>query len=321
VSFSLRKVRGLILDVDGVLLDARPSYHAVAEEGARRAIAPLIGAEQARAVPFDRHTEIPAFKAAGGFNDDWEMSRAIALLLYLRARGEAPDLQQFLAGARGRGVRELYARHPVPVAPEVVARLCGALYGGSRCRELFGFEAAHALPDAPERGMWENEEVLPDRRLLEATAAKFPLALYTGRNPAETRLAQQLCRLKIPDDLCWVADGQRPRKPDPAGLLWLTHALLRGAPAGSQVLFLGDTADDQAACRAAQDAGAPIIYAHIEAPGDTSRVLSRLLAETGEADGSAGGRAEPAGRSNGEADGSAGGRAEPAGRSNGDAQP
>jgi hypothetical protein len=47
------------------------------------------------------------------------------------------------------------------------------------------------------------------------------------------------------------------------------------------VLFLGDTADDQAASRAAQDAGAPIIYAHIEAPGDTSRVLSRLLAETG----------------------------------------
>jgi hypothetical protein len=47
------------------------------------------------------------------------------------------------------------------------------------------------------------------------------------------------------------------------------------------VLFLGDTADDQAASRAAQDAGAPIIYAHIEEPGDTSRVLSRLLAETG----------------------------------------
>jgi len=129
--------------------------------------------------------------------------------------------------------------------------------------------------------MWENEEVLPDLRLLAAVAANFPLALYTGRNPAETRLAQRLCKLNIPDDLCWVADGHRPRKPDPAGLLWLTHALLRGAPRGSPVLFLGDTADDQAASRAAQDAGAPIIYAHIEEPGDTSRVLSRLLAETG----------------------------------------
>jgi HAD superfamily phosphatase len=281
VSLSLRSVRGVILDVDGVLVDARPSYHAVAEEAARRAIVPLVGEDQARAVPFDGGREVPAFKAAGGFNDDWEMSRGIALLLYLRARGEAPELPQFLAQASGRGVNALYAKHPAPIAQDTISRYCGALYGGSMCRDLFGFEARDAMRDAPERGMWENEEVLPDPRLLAAVAANLPLALYTGRNPGEVRLAQRLCRLKIPDELCWVADGHRPRKPDPAGLLWLTHALLRGAPRGSSVLFLGDTADDQAASRAAQDAGAPIVYAHIEAPGDTSRVLSRLLAETG----------------------------------------
>jgi phosphoglycolate phosphatase-like HAD superfamily hydrolase len=283
VSVSLRSVRGVILDVDGVLLDARPSYHAAAEEAARRAIVSLVGEEKARAAPFDRDREIPAFKAQGGFNDDWEMSRAIALLLYLRARREAPELPQFLAQAGGRGVTALYDRYPVAISQQTIARYCGALYGGSMCRDLFGFEAKDAVPDAPERGMWENEEVLPDSRLLAAIAAKFPLALYTGRNPKETRLAQRLCKLKIPDELCWVADGHRPRKPDPAGLLWLTHALLRGAPRGSQVLFLGDTGDDRAASRAAQDAGAPIVYAHIEAPGDTSRVLSRLLAETGDA--------------------------------------
>ena len=292
MSFSLRAVRGLILDVDGVLLDARGSYHAVAEEAARRAIAPLLGEGASRAAPFDRAREVAAFKERGGFNDDWEMSRAIALLLYLRSRDEAPELSSFLAQAGGRGVSALYEKWPVPIAKEDVARICGALYGGSMCRELFGFEATDALPDAPERGMWENEEVLPDPRLLAAVAAKFPIGLYTGRNPGETRLAQRLCGLKIPEQLCWVADGQRPRKPDPAGLLWLTHALLRGArragsagEEGPQVLFVGDTADDQAAARAAQDAGAPIIYAHVEAAGDTSRVLSRLLAETGDARG------------------------------------
>ena len=283
MSFSLRAVRGVILDVDGVLLDARPSYHAVAEEAARRAIVPLVGEGHARGAPFDRDVEIAAFKNAGGFNDDWEMSRAIALLLYLRARQEAPDLGRFLAEAGGHGVRPLYEKRPVPIRQETVARICGALYGGSMCRDLFGFEAKDVLPDAPERGMWENEEVLPDSRLLAAVATRFPLALYTGRNPGETRLAQRLCRLKIPDELCWVADGHRPRKPDPAGLLWLTHALLRGAPRASEVLFIGDTADDRSASRAAQDAGAPIVYAHVEAPGDTSRVLSRLLAETGDA--------------------------------------
>jgi hypothetical protein len=204
--------------------------------------------------------------------------------LYLRARGEAPELHDFLSQSGGRGVQALYARWPVSIAPGAVARICGALYGGSMCRDLFGFEAKDALADAPERGMWENEEVLPDPRLLAAVAARFPIALYTGRNPGETKLAQHLCNLKIPDQLCWMADGQRPRKPDPAGLLWLTHALLRGTR-GASVLFVGDTADDQAASRAAQDAGAPIIYAHVEAAGDTSRVLARLLAETGDAKG------------------------------------
>ena len=89
------------------------------------------------------------------------------------------------------------------------------------------------------------------------------------------------CALRIPEELCWVADG-RPRKPDPAGLVWLTHKLLKGKP-GTEVIFVGDTADDQAAARAAQDRGAPMVYAHIEQPGDTTRVLSRLLAESGDA--------------------------------------
>ena len=274
MSFSLGKVRGVILDVDGVLLDARPSYHAVAEEAARRVTG-------LRDVPFDRATEIPQFKAAGNFNDDWETSRAIALLLMLRAKGEAPPLKEFLAQAEGRGVKALFEKHPqIDVPAKVIYRTCSELYGGDKCKELFGF-------DASGRGMWENEVVLPDPRLLEAVAAKFPLALYTGRNPGEARLAQELCKLKIADELCWVADG-RPRKPDPAGLLWLCHKLLKRLPApGSrlpaQVLFIGDTADDMAASRAAQDRGAPLIYAHVEAPGDTSKVLSRLLADTAEA--------------------------------------
>jgi phosphoglycolate phosphatase-like HAD superfamily hydrolase len=268
--------------VDGVLLDARPSYHAVAEEAARRAIAPLVGAEKARSVSFDREREVPAFKAAGGFNDDWEMARAIALLLFLRAQNEAPPLEEFLRAAQGRGVNGLFDRwREAPLPQGTVSRTCCALYGGSRCRELFGFDARDALPDAPERGLWENEKVLPDPALLEAVSARFPLALYTGRNPGETRLAQTLCKLRIPDALAWVADGHRPRKPDPAGLLWLTHELLKRGPriAPGQVLFVGDTADDLAASRAAQDRGAPIIYAQIEAPGDTSRVLSRLLSD------------------------------------------
>jgi HAD superfamily phosphatase len=279
VSFSLRGVCGVIFDVDGVLLDARPSYHAAAEEAARRSIAPIVGEEAARAAPFDRGSEIPRFKAAGGFNDDWEMARAIALLLFLRARKEAPELPVFLSQAGGRGVDGLYAKHPQLLLDAAeVARTCGALYGGSKCKELFGFDAHEAIPDPPMHGLWEKESLLADPLLLEAVAARFPLALFTGRNPGEARLAMLRCALQIPEDLCWVADG-RPRKPDPAGLVWLTHKLLRGRR-DAEVIFVGDTADDRAAAQSAQDRGAPIVYAHIEQPGDTTRVLSRLLAES-----------------------------------------
>ena len=126
MSLTLRHVRGVVLDVDGVLLDARPSYHAVAEEAARRAIAPLVGADAARAAAFDRALEVPAFKAAGRFNDDWEMARGIALLLYLRARGEAPPLAGFLAEAKERGVAGLFARWPqAPIAQEEIGRFDG----------------------------------------------------------------------------------------------------------------------------------------------------------------------------------------------------
>ena len=157
-------VRGVIFDVDGVLLDARASYHAVAEEAARRAVAEVIG--EPCVAPFDREREIPSFKAAGRFNDDWEMARGIALLLHLRQRGASPELQRFLDSARGGGVAGLAGALPsiAPLYPqERVSRLCGALYGGrSHCRELFGFEADEALPDAPERGLWEREELLAD---------------------------------------------------------------------------------------------------------------------------------------------------------------
>jgi HAD superfamily phosphatase len=282
VDFSLRAVRGVIFDVDGVLLDARPSYHAVAEEAARRSIAPIVGEQAARTAEFNRATEIPQFKAAGRFNDDWEMSRAIALLLFLRARKEAPALPVFLEQAGGRGVDGLYAKYPhLLLDAAQVARTCGALYGGAKCKELFGFDAREAIADAPEQGLWEKEVLLPDPLLLEAVAVRFPLALFTGRNPGEAKLAMVRCSLKIPEDLCWVADG-RPRKPDPAGLVWLTHKLLKGKPE-TQVLFVGDTADDRAAANEAQDRGAPIVYAHIEQPDDTTRVLARLLAESGDA--------------------------------------
>lgn len=277
-------VTAVIFDVDGVLLDARPSYHAVAEEAARRALAQVLGEDRARAVPFDRVREIPAFKAAGGFNDDWDMSRAIALLLLLRARGTAPELAGYLAAAKGRALQgvleafghsEAHGLTPALAAPlfdDSITSVCCALYAGDRCRALFGFDAREAIADAAAQGLWTLEEPLASAPVLSAVAARFPLALFTGRNPGEAALALERLGLSIRPEWRWVADG-RPRKPDPAGLVWLCAQL---APQG-RTLFLGDTKDDLDAARAAQALGAPLAYAHVQDPGDTEQVLRALL--------------------------------------------
>jgi phosphoglycolate phosphatase-like HAD superfamily hydrolase len=291
----LSRVRAVIFDVDGVLLDARPSYHAAAEEGARRAVAVALGEARARALPFDRAAEIPLFKAAGGFNDDWEMSRAIAHLLLLRARGgEVPTLPELLARSGARGVHGLVdfcgalATEGLPpqaraaLEPVWFSRVCGALYAGVLdCRRVYGFDAREVLEDAPESGFYQRETPLCDPKLLAEVESRWTLSLFTGRYPAEAELALRVLRLDVNPRLRWTADGVRPRKPDPTGLLWLCEDLLekkkRGTPQAETALFLGDTADDEAAARAAQDAGAPLVYAHIEHPGDTTRALQRLL--------------------------------------------
>ncbi len=277
-------VRAVIFDIDGVLLDARPSYHAVAEEAARRAVASVIGEEAARAVPFEREAEVAQFKAAGGFNDDWEMARAIALFLLLRARGKAPPLAAFLAAAQGNGVSGVYAAFAdaalgAPFTHEAIARDCGALYGGkSHCQLLFGFPPPAW---APARGLWEREELLADATLLQLVVERFPLALFTGRNPGEAELALLRTGLVVPRGRRWVADG-RPRKPDPVGLVELSAELLAGVTFPEAVaLFIGDTADDVSAAKGAKAGGARLLYAHIERAGDTARVLSQLLREAG----------------------------------------
>ena len=291
----LSRVRAVIFDVDGVLLDARPSYHAAAEEGARRAVAIALGEQRARALPFDRAAEIARFKAAGGFNDDWEMSRAIAHLLLLRARGgEVPTLAEVLASTGSRGVTGLVQAYGAaatqglsPAAhaalePGWFSRVCGALYAGVLdCKQVYGFDAREVLPEAPERGFYERETPLCDPKVLAEVEARWTLALFTGRYPAEAELALRVLRLAVNPRIRWTADGVRPRKPDPTGLIWLCEDLLekkkRGTPQAETALFLGDTADDQAAAKAAQDAGAPLIYAHVEQPGDTTRALQRLI--------------------------------------------
>jgi len=69
----------LILDVDQVLLDTRPSFYAAAQRVVEQHGGTLSSAD------------IEVFKQAGGFNDDWHMARAAVAVSHWRRQTDRTD--------------------------------------------------------------------------------------------------------------------------------------------------------------------------------------------------------------------------------------
>ena len=86
-------VDAVVLDVDGVLVDVADSY--------RRAIVETV--ERVHGFSLDRD-DVQRFKDAGGFNNDWELTDAVALYALAREAGyDAPieDYTDAIADAGG----------------------------------------------------------------------------------------------------------------------------------------------------------------------------------------------------------------------------
>ncbi len=71
----------VIFDMDGVLVDVRPSYHRTIVETVRHFTGRRVSAE-----------EIGRFKARAGFNDDWKLTRT-----WIRELGKRPNPQEVVA--------------------------------------------------------------------------------------------------------------------------------------------------------------------------------------------------------------------------------
>lgn len=233
----------LVLDVDGVLLDPRPSFYAAARETASWAAARALGRD-AGASTTDR--DIEAFKAVGGWNDDFDLAAGLAGALVLRELRRMPVEGTAHRSAGGLGT--LLEMMEALVPREVQGRLdvaavrerCAARYAGrSRCLEMYGIEPA-AHPEVPDEGLWPLEPTLSDGQLLRASG--FDLALFTGRNAAEAAVAVERLELFVPTSRRMVDDGVMLRKPAPDGLLRLAALALDEA---GPLVYVGDSIDDQ----------------------------------------------------------------------------
>jgi phosphoglycolate phosphatase-like HAD superfamily hydrolase len=258
-----------LFDIDGVLIDTQRSYRLAVMHGSER----LVRAEGLEPpAPMVSQEDVAAFKLAGGFNSDWDLTRLLAALWTARLREwhDQPDAALPLtewarraseaARAGHGGVAWMLATFPATAIPDPdTARWAHDefYWGAALAREHYGHEPRFA-PDAP--GLVHNEALLLDEALLPALAARgiIRFGLITGREGAEVGWAVRhisgaagLPEGAPPDGWPWYesAHGRSPfativpatiaAKPDPRALMYAVRAL--GTRAG---LFVGDTADD-----------------------------------------------------------------------------
>ncbi len=165
--------RLLVLDVDGVLIDADRSFM----EAVARALAEL-----RPALPWSDDA-YRAFKRVGGYNNDFRL--AAGALALAEAQGDV-DLQPLVEGAAGKGFPELEARIQ---ALEPSAQV--------------GVQKHYADTIRLER---------PLVSLAELQATGWELAVLTGRPPEELELAWRVLGFQLPA-VCDAAPHLRKPEP------------------------------------------------------------------------------------------------------------
>lgn len=252
----LSRIDGLVLDIDGVVIDVKESFRAAIGRTVQFLFSEILGF--AGDVELVTAEETGAFKMAGGFNNDWDLTSAVSLFFLCKAqrlgtqrldtlRQGVPSLESFAAEVKeGGGGPQVAKDLALRIAtdrrlalktwePKMIRRVFMEIYGGADyCRRLYGFD-----PDYYQgTGLVNEEKVMVDA---ERVAAFLPRAgILTGRTKEETEAALAVAGLEniiLMSNI--VYDDGELRKPDPKTLMILKQRL------GAQsILYIGDTPDD-----------------------------------------------------------------------------
>ncbi|MEF8786267.1 MAG: TIGR01548 family HAD-type hydrolase [Haloarculaceae archaeon] len=246
-------VDAVVLDVDGVLVDVADSYRRAIVESVKR----VYGETIARA-------DIQQFKDAGGFNNDWELTYAVALYILARREGMDRSLSQFTDAIQGMGggldaARAVVSEELTPADRERVF----AEWDTDRLRDVFqqlylgsdlyrNIEGGEPRLDTP--GFIHDEPVIVDPETIDALQDRFHVGVLTGRPAAEADIALERVGLDVPDDHRFTMDDWEAGKPDPAALVTLAERFDadseehrssgRRTQSADSIAFVGDTLDD-----------------------------------------------------------------------------
>jgi HAD superfamily hydrolase (TIGR01548 family) len=232
------RVDTVVLDVDGVLVDVAESY--------RRAVVESVGRRYGDTLPRD---DLQPFKDAGGFNNDWELTDAVALYVLARERGLGADVAAFTDAIAANGTGLDSARAAIREAlgddaaeeveaewdPDGLRETFQALYLGAELyRDIEGGEPPFGAP-----GFIHDEPVILTEATVEALTERYPVCVLTGRPAAEADVALDCVGLEVADGRRFTMDDWAEGKPHPRALVTLAERTDADA-----VAFVGDTLDD-----------------------------------------------------------------------------
>lgn len=242
------RIDTVIFDIDGVLIDFSDSIRQVN----LRSIPAYLRTLPGWTAPDDllSSDDIEAFKRAGGFNDDWDLAYALALLFLHKSRLHrsadaaalhrlSPTVAEFTDAIARRGGWLAAAEAEVGTIdlpgydPNAIRHLFQQMYAGDLSMRLYGVPGTG-------RGAVRDDKSLLDRSLVPANKT---LAVLTGRTHAEAALALEMVGLadRIPLPAHGVTKDDGFYKPEPFGMREL---VTRRLPATRVALYIGDSVDD-----------------------------------------------------------------------------
>ena len=247
------QVDAVALDIDGVLVDVADSY--------RRAI--LESVERVYGESVDP-SAVQAFKDAGGFNNDWDLTAAAALFVLARREGLRTDLGEFTDRVReGGGGLDAATAVLDDLPPAARARVRDrwdrdalrdafqALYlGAALYADLEG-----GTPPFETDGYVNDEPTLIDPGTVADLTARFDVGVVTGRPAAEADIALSRVGLDVPERHRFTMDDWDAGKPHPRALVALAERF-----DADRVAFAGDTLDDVRTARNADETDAARVY-------------------------------------------------------------
>ena len=253
----ISQVDTLVFDIDGVLIDVRDSYREAICRTVQFYFKEILRFQGCRNLI--NPEEIEYFKMAGGFNNDWDLTSAVALFYLLKARennlkdmdelrSRDPDIKTFttkvlsLGGGLTKVIDSIekdgHAKEWIFSLwdKDLITKIFQEIYAGEEyCFNIYGFHPSLVKTE----GLIKQERIIIDKKKKDFLQ-NFSIGILTGRTKREAQIALERLGwedIAFKERIITADDGLE--KPHPQGLKKLSASLKTKLG-----IYVGDVLDD-----------------------------------------------------------------------------